>query len=97
LFNLGADVDVTPKLKLIGNASYLRFVNSSSVEQVLQDNQIDEEIGVDLSLGLIYRPLLNNNVIITAGAACLLPGQGFKDLYGDDTLYSFFTGITLTY
>jgi hypothetical protein len=46
---------------------------------------------------VIYRPFLNNNVIINFGAACLLPGQGFRDLYTNDTLYSFFTGITLTY
>jgi hypothetical protein len=97
LFNLGADLEVTPKLKLIGNASYLRFVNSNVMELVLQDNHIDEEIGVDLSIGAIYRPFLNNNVIINFGAACLLPGQGFRDLYTNDTLYSFFTGITLTY
>jgi hypothetical protein len=97
LFNLGADIEVTPKLKLIGNASYLRFVNSNVMEEILQDNNIDEEIGVDLSIGAIYRPFLNNNVIINFGAACLLPGQGFRDLYTDDTLYSFFTGVTLTY
>lgn len=97
LFNLGVDIEVTPKLKLIGNASYLRFINSSSMELLVQDNQIDEDIGTDLSVGVLYRPFLNQNVIINAGAACMIPGQGFKDLYTSDTLYSFFTGVTLTY
>jgi hypothetical protein len=97
LFNLGADVELTPKVKLIANASYLRFVNSSSMELILQDNQIDEEIGVDLSLGVLYRPFLNNNVILNAGAAALFPGQGFEDLYTNETLYSTFLGVTLTY
>ena len=38
-------------------------------------------IGVDLSLGLEYRPLLNDNVQIIGGVAGLLPGEGFRDLY----------------
>lgn len=97
LFNLGADVELTPKIKLIGNASYLRFADTSAMELLLQDNGIDQEIGFDLSLGVIYRPFLNNNVIITGGAACLIPGEGFKDLYDDETLYSLFTAVTLTY
>lgn len=97
LFNLGADLELTPKVKLIGNASYLRFVNSSSMELLLQDNMIDEEIGVDVSIGMLYRPFLNNNVIINAGAAALFPGQGFEDLYTNETLYSTFVGVTLTY
>jgi hypothetical protein len=97
LFNVGADVELTPKVKLIGNASYLRFVEAASMELVLQDNMIDNEIGYDLSLGVIYRPFLNNNVIITGGAAMLLPGEGFKDLYEEKVLYSLFTGVTLTY
>jgi hypothetical protein len=97
VFNLGVDVDVTPKLKVIANASYLRFVNGSSMELLLQDNAIDEDIGTDLSIGFTYRPFLNQNVIISGAAACLLPGQGFKDLYTSETLYSFFTGVTLTY
>ena len=97
LLNAGVDIEVTPKVKVIGNASYLRFMDTSSMELLLQDNMIDEEIGVDLSIGVIYRPFLNNNVILTTGAACLIPGQGFEDLYTNETLYSFFTALTLTY
>ena len=29
-----------------------------------------------------YRPLLSDNIIMTGGYACLIPGTGFKDLYG---------------
>ena len=42
---------------------------------------IRREIGVDLSIGTEYRPLLSNNIILTAGAATLIPGRGFRDLY----------------
>jgi hypothetical protein len=97
LYNLGADVDVTPELTLTGNASYLRFDNTSSLQLLLQDNHIGKDIGVDLSLGARYRPLLNNNLILTVGASALIPGGGFSDLYGSQTLYSFFTAVTVTY
>ena len=48
----------------------------------LFDGHIDREIGVDLSSGFEYRPLLSNNVIFTTGVSSLLPGRGFKQLYG---------------
>lgn len=97
LYNLGADVDLTPELTLSGNASYLRFDSTSSLQLLLQDNKIGRDIGVDLSLGARWRPLLNNNLIVTAGASALIPGAGFSDLYGSGTLYSFFTAVTVTY
>jgi hypothetical protein len=97
LFNLGVDVDVTPKLKVITNASYLRFDDTSSLRYLLQDDKIGRDIGFDLGVGIEYRPLLNNNIIFAAGAAVLIPGQGFKDIYTSETLYSTFVSMTLTY
>jgi hypothetical protein len=63
----------------------------------LQDDKIGRDIGIDLSAALEWRPLLNNNVMITGGIAVLIPGAGFKDLYSSETLYSGFVAITLTY
>ena len=64
---------------------------------MLQDREIRRDIGFDLSAGIEYRPLLNNNVIFTFGAAALIPADGFKDLYSSETLYSVFGAATLTY
>jgi hypothetical protein len=97
LYGVGADIDVTPKLKLITNLNYLQFADTSSLELILQDGNIHRDIGFDLSVGIEYRPLLNNNVIFTIGASALVPGQGFKDLYTSETLYSMFVAMTLTY
>jgi hypothetical protein len=97
LYNIGFDADITPKLKLITNASYLQFDSTQPLKLLLHDNKISSDIGIDLSVGLQYRPLLSNNIIINAGAATLLPGQGFKDIYTSQALYSFFTGVTVTY
>jgi hypothetical protein len=97
LYNIGADVDLTPKLKLITNASYLQFADTSSLETVLQDGSIHRDIGIDLSVGVEYRPLLNNNVIFVFGVGALIPAQGFKDIYTSETLYSAFVAMTFTY
>jgi hypothetical protein len=97
LYNIGMDVDVTPRLKLITNATYLQFDETESMALILQDQNIDSNIGVDVSLGVEYRPLLNQNVLVTFGAAALFPGKGFDDLYSSEVLYSTFLALTLTY
>ncbi len=97
LYNVGADFKITPKVTLITNATYLQFDNTSSIQYLLQDRRIRKDIGLDLSLGLEYRPFLNNNVIVNVGAAALVPGNGFKDIYTSETLYSTFVSMTLTY
>ena len=81
LFNAGFDMDLTPKLRMINNANFLMFDKTNSLEVFLFDGHIDREIGVDLSTGFEYRPLLSNNVIFTLGVSTLLPGRGFKQLY----------------
>ncbi len=43
--------------------------------------KIHNEFGWDLSVGIQYRPLLTDNVIISAGLGVLLPGQGYRDIY----------------
>ena len=97
LYNIGLDADITPKLKLITNINYLQFDNTQTLKMVLQDNKIASPIGIDYSMGLEYRPFLNNNAILTVGAAALEPLQGFEELNQNRTLYSFFTSLTLAF
>jgi hypothetical protein len=97
LYNVGVDADITPKLRAIGNVSYLQFATTEPIQLLLHDNKISRDIGIDYSIGLQYRPFLNNNAIINIGAAALVPGNGFKNIYTSQTLYSFFVGVTLTY
>lgn len=92
LFNIGADYTLTPKTKLITNANYLQFDSTKVLEAYTFQNNISRTIGVDLSAGLEYRPLLSDNIILTGGYACLVPGNGFKDLFG--TTAPFTTGNT---
>ena len=82
LLNFGMDFELTPKTRLITNANYLQFDSVNVLRAFTFQNQIRRDIGVDLSAGLEYRPLLSDNIVLTGGYACLLPGGGFRDLYG---------------
>ncbi len=97
LYNIGLDADITPRLRAIANVSYLQFADTRVLKVLLHDNKISSDIGIDCSLGLRYRPLLNNNVMVTAGAAALIPGKGFRDIYSAEIPYSFFLSLTVRY
>ena len=101
LFGLGTDVDLTPELRLSTNANYLEFVNTSSLEFLRNQGDIDREIGWDVSASLIWRPLFIQNVVLRASGALLFAGEGFKDLYeterDQDLFYSVLVNLTLTF
>ena len=81
LINFGFDADLTTKTKWINNANYLWFNQTESLEIYTFQEKIRNEIGLDLSSGVEYRPLLNNNIIVLAGISGLIVGDGFRDLY----------------
>ncbi len=102
LVNVGMDFELTPKARLISNANFLWFDNTNVLEQFVFQENIRRNIGVDLSLGVEYRPWLNNRGIILAGVSGLLPGQGFKDLYNPISgnvggLFASFIDLALSY
>ena len=81
----GADADVTPKLKAFMNVNYIWTMETAVTKQVLFTNHADNDIGLDCSLGFQWRPLLTENVILTAGIGFLVPGQGYKEIYRANT------------
>lgn len=110
LYNAGIDVDVTPKLRGFLNYNYLRFNRTEPIETVLFQPAIRHEIGHDLGVGFIYRPLLNENIVIVGGASGLRPGVGFTDIFtsncngipqgcgaGAPTLWSAFVTVKFVY
>ena len=102
LFNVGMDMDLTPKLKSITNVNFLWFDKTNSLETFLFQAPIHRFIGTDISTGLEYRPLLSNNIIAVFGVSMLVPGQGFADIYnnfrgGVDTQFASFMQLTLAY
>ena len=85
IFGLGAEFDVTPKLRTFLNANYIRFAETDTIKTALLTDKVDGEVGWDLSLGIQYRPLLTDNIIFSAGFGALIPGQGYKDIYKTST------------
>ena len=81
----GLDADVTPKLKVFTNVNYVWTVTTEVTKQVLFTNHASNAIGLDCSLGLQWRPLLTDNVIVSAGVGFLVPGQGYKEIYRTNT------------
>lgn len=81
IFNLGADAEITQTVKAVFNANYLRFHRTESLEYVLLQPRIRHDIGGDLSFGVVYRPLLINNLTFTFGGSIFFAGTGFKDIY----------------
>lgn len=102
LYNLGFDVEITPRLKSINNYNLMWFDAVQPLQTFLYQQNIHHFIGADLSSGLEYRPLLSNNLLLTFGFALLVPGQGFKDIYNRfmnvvDPLISTFVQTELTF
>ena len=81
LANAGFDYEATPKLRFINNANLLWFDSVATLQQFVYQKDIHRFIGLDLSSGMEYRPLLSNNVIFKAGISTLFPGSGFRSLY----------------
>ena len=93
LFNLGADFNVTPKLRAFVNGNYLRFDRTEPLELLLFQRGIRHDIGTDLGAGVEYRPPLSENIVLTGGVSSLVPGRGFEQIYNGKTLFSVFARI----
>jgi hypothetical protein len=93
LFNLGADFNVTPKLRAFVNGNYLRFDRTEPIELLLFQRGIRHSIGTDLGTGLEYRPPLSENIVLIGGVSSLVPGRGFEQIYSGKTLFSVFAKI----
>ena len=97
LVNGGVDIEATPKLKVLLNYSYLWFASTATLEFVLHREDLRQSIGHDASFGFIYRPLLNQNIVLNGGLAFLFPTGGLEDIQGDKGLYSAFFSAAFTF
>jgi hypothetical protein len=100
LIGVGADLDLTPRWRLIGNLNELWFANTAALSVLRNQGTIDKSIGTDLSAAVQFRPLFNQNIVLNASAALLFPGKGMKQLYDVDSgkpQYSILFNILLTY
>jgi hypothetical protein len=83
LAGVGADADVLPQLRVIGNLSYLQFGNTAVLGVLRNQAPPARSIGWDVSTGVQWRPFMSQNIVVNASAAALLPGKGLKQLYDE--------------
>jgi len=97
LANLGADFDITPKLRAFVNGNYLRFMQTEPLEFLLFQQPVRHGIGTDLGTGIEYRPPLTDNMVLTAGTSYLIPATGFEQILNGKTLISVFAKFKFTF
>jgi hypothetical protein len=97
LYGIGADFDILPELRLSTNFNNLFFEDTKTLEVARNQGKIDSDIGWDLSVALIYRPFFTQNIVTRFSVAYLVPGDGFKDLFGNETSYSILGNLIFTY
>ncbi len=85
LLGLGTEIEVTPKLRTFINANYIRLMETNPIKTALLTDKANKELGWDFSLGCQYRPLLTDNIIVSAGFGAFLPARGYKDIYQTST------------
>jgi len=100
LLGVGADADLLPELRVIGNLSYLRFQDTTVLGVLRNQAPPHREIGWDVSAAAQYRPFMSQNLVLNVSAAALLPGKGLKQLYDEDRRgpqYSILVNLILNY
>lgn len=97
LAGIGADFDITPKLRASINLNQLWFDKTEVLEAARNHGNIPKDIGQDISLALFYRPLTSQNIVLRVSAAALIPGGAYERLFGGAVPYSVLANLILSY
>ena len=101
LVGLGGDFDLTPEVRVSANLNHLWFDDTSILEVLRNQGDINRDIGWDASVSGIWRPNANQNIVFRLSAAALIPGEGFKELFTNqpryDAYYSVLANATFTF
>ena len=97
LAGIGADFDLTPETRLSFNANQLWFADTAVLETARNQAPIGRGIGTDLSLALIHRPFMSQNVVLRLSGAMLETQSGFEQLFDVKRPFSILFNAVLTY
>jgi hypothetical protein len=100
LLGAGADFDLTPQWRLIGNISYLQFQSTEVLGVLRNQSPPPRSIGFDVSAGVQWRPFMSQNMVLNTSAAALFAAEGFKQLYDTNQggpLYSVLVNLLLAF
>lgn len=106
--NIQYEAEVKPKLRLALNLNYLRFHRTEVLKDLVFQRHVGSNIGIDYGAGIMFRPLLSENMIIKAGVNFMHPLDGFKDIFnsncsglgcgqGSKLLYSVYSKVIFTF
>lgn len=93
IYNAATDVLLTPKIKLVFNENLIRFARTEPFELLDFQAPIHHGVGSDSGIGVIYRPPLSENIVITGGVNTFVPFQGFRELLSSRTLFAAFANV----
>jgi hypothetical protein len=101
LLGVGADFDLTPRLRLSTNVNHLWFQRTEVIQALRMQGTVRNDIGWDVSAAVIWRPLQIQNLVFRLSGAILEPGTGFRDLLidanRDQRYYSVLFNAVVTY
>ncbi len=97
---LGADLDLTPQVRVVTNASAIAFANTTVLSVLRNQGPLGRFAGIDTSLAVQIRPLMTQNIVFNVSGAALFPGRSFKQLYDESRRgpqYSVLVNVLLAY
>jgi hypothetical protein len=97
---LGADLDVSPQVRVVTNVSGIGFVNTTVLSVLRNQGPLDRFVGIDTSAAFQIRPLMTQNIVLNISGAVLFPGRSFKQLYDEDlrgSQYSILVNLLFSY
>lgn len=101
LAGVGADFDLTPRLRLSTNANHLWFADTTVLQTLRNEGSIPRAIGWDLSTAAIWRPKATQNIVFRLSGAILFAGSGLRDLVAStdhgSRYYSILANVILNY
>jgi len=105
LAGVGTDTDILPELRMSTNFNYLRAAYTQPLEFLRHQGNITNNLGYDLSVSFIYRPVDTQNIVFRVSGAALIPASGLRSIYqtnpglfsGPSFLYAAMINMIVTY
>jgi hypothetical protein len=105
LGGFGTDTDISPELRMSTNFNFLRAAAVQPLQFLRHQQNISPNLGYDLSVAFIWRPLDTQNIIFRVSGAALIPGSGLRTIYqtnpglfsGPNFLYAAMVNVIVTY
>ncbi|HUG89928.1 MAG TPA: hypothetical protein VML55_03785 [Planctomycetaceae bacterium] len=106
----GVDTVLSARTVAFINYNHYEFDSPEAVEQGVRvknrdaagnplELDVSREIGSDITLGVVYKPLIVDNVVLTVGASRFFSGSGIETLAADNhpELYVAFAAFAVVY